>query len=97
MPPTSPKTAVRRLQVATEPPWDAPERPKSFPNLREINCACILAFSLLAGELRPQDGSNMAHEDPKRGPRRIGDGSKTAPRAPRGPQEAMFSFSTGER
>ena len=33
MPTRGYKTTPRRLQVATEPPKDTPERPKSFTNL----------------------------------------------------------------
>ena len=33
MPPRGSKTALRRLQVAKEPPKEAPEMPKSIKNL----------------------------------------------------------------
>ena len=49
MPPRGSKTAPRRLQVAKEPPKEAPERPTSFNNLTNINVFGLLAFSLLMG------------------------------------------------
>ena len=46
------------------------------------------------GHPRPQDGSKMAQEGPKRGPREPQDGPKSAQErsksAPRGPQDGMF-------
>ena len=51
------------------------------------------------GLLRPQDGSKMAQEGPKRGPRGAQEGPKSAQerpkRAPRGPQEAHLKAPTG--
>ena len=44
--PRGSKTASRRLQEAKEPPKEAPERPKSFKNLKKINVFGLLAFSL---------------------------------------------------
>ena len=44
MPPKGSKTAPRRLQVATEPPKDATQKPKSFQKPEENQC-----FSLLYG------------------------------------------------
>ena len=49
IPPRGPKTAPRRLQEAKEPPKEAPERPKSFKNLKKINVFGLLAFSLPMG------------------------------------------------
>ena len=49
LPPRGSKTASRRLQEAKEPPKEAPERPKSFKNLKEINDFGLLAFSLPMG------------------------------------------------
>ena len=49
MPPRSSKTALRRLQVVKEPHKEAPERPKSIKNLKDINVFGLLAFSLPMG------------------------------------------------
>ena len=87
MPPRGSKTASRRLQEAKEPPKEAPERPKSFKNLKKINDLCLLAFSLPMAFR----GLKMAPRWPKRAPRGAQESPKTAPRAPksapRAPQE----------
>ena len=49
IPPRGPKTAPRRLQVAKEPPKEAPERPKSFKCLKKINVFVLFALSLPMG------------------------------------------------
>ena len=68
MPPRGSNTAPRRLQVAKEPPKEAPERPKPFKHIKKINVFGLLPFSLPM-LLRPQDGPKMAQEGPKRIPR----------------------------
>ena len=91
MPPRRSKTALIRLHMAKEPPKEAPERPTSFKHLKQINDFCLLVFFASDGLLRPQDGSKMAQETPKSGPRMPQDGPTSAqvrPKsAPRGPFE----------
>ena len=48
MPPRGLKIVPRQLHVATGPPKDAPERPKSFQHFTN-NDFCILDVSLLMG------------------------------------------------
>ena len=45
MPPRALNTAPGRLQVPSEPPKEAPKRPKSFKTIVVFNVVCILAFS----------------------------------------------------
>ena len=49
IPPRGFKIAPIRLQVAKEPPKEAPERPNSFQNLEKIGVLRLLAFSLPMG------------------------------------------------
>ena len=77
MPTRGSKTAPRRRLVATEPPKEAPKKPKSFKNLRKINDFCLLAFSLPMAFR----GLKMASRWPKRAPRGAQESPKTAPRA----------------
>ena len=63
--PRGPKTSPRRLQVATEPPTEAPQEAKVFQNLKKNNELCILAFLF-----------SLAFRGLKTAPR----GQKTAPR-----------------
>ena len=89
--PRCPKTAPRRLLVATEPPKDASERPKSCQNQMKKK-TCVLPSGLFAsdGLPRPQDGSTMAQESSKRCPRGPQDGPKSAPRSPQeGPKRLI--------
>ena len=43
--PTRPNIAIRWPEVAAEPPKHAPEKPKSFKNLKKINDFGLLALS----------------------------------------------------
>ena len=45
----NPRSASRRLQVATGPPQDGPKKPTSFDNVRFFNVLCLLAFPLPMG------------------------------------------------
>ena len=50
MPPRGSNTAPKRLQVAKEPPEEAPERPTSIKSQRKLNVfVCLLIFSLPMG------------------------------------------------
>ena len=99
MPPRALKTAQGRFQVTSEPPKEAPKRPKSFKTIVLVNV--VLHYRFLASDrlLRPQDGSKMAQEGLNRGPGGPQDGPKSAqnrPKSgPKGPQEAHFRASTG--
>ena len=91
--PRGPGTAPKRLQVAKEPPKEAPERPKSFKNFELWKINVLLPSRLFAsdGLLRPQEGSKMAQEGgPKRGPRLPQDGPKSAQERPKSAPSGSF-------
>ena len=82
-PPRALKTAPGRLQVPSELPKEALKRQKSFKHIvcfSMVLPSCRFAFD---GLLRPQDGSKMAQEGPKRGPRRPQEGPKSAQEGPK--------------
>ena len=74
--------------------------PKSFKKPKENQC--VWPSRLFASDChpRPQDGSKMAQEGPKRGPREPQDGPKSAQErsksAPRGVQEATLEALKGQ-
>ena len=100
MPPRSFNIAPRRLQVAREPPEEAPKRPESFEHPCVFNVFCLLALSLPMGS----SGLKMAPRWPKRAPREAQEGPKTATRAPKiapraaqeGPETAFLSLRGGD-
>ena len=59
--------------------------PKSFKNLRKTNVFLHSRFFDSDGLLKPRDGSKMAQEGPKRGPRGPQDGTKSAQERPKRP------------
>ena len=81
---SGPKTAPRRLLVATEPPEEASTMPKSVKHLmsrqtpNEFYVFRLLALSLAICFL----GFKMVPKWPKRAPREAQERSKSAPRAP---------------
>ena len=95
--------ASNMLQEATDRPKAAPTGHGAFQRSRQEtktlqtpkeNNACLPSRLFASdGPPRPQDGSKMAQENPKRGPREPQDGSKSAqdrPKsAPRGVQERV--------
>ena len=101
MHPRALKTAPGRLQVPFEPPKKAFKSPKAFKPIVVFNG--FLHHRLFASDrlLRPQDGSRMAQEGPKRGP----GGPQYHPKSaqgrhmsgPRGAQEGHFRAPTGGR
>ena len=94
------KTASRRLQEAKEPPKEALERPKSFKNFgKKKQCFVPSRFFASDGLLKPQYGSKVAQDGPKRGPKEAQDGPKSVQErpktAPRRPQDAIFRAPRG--
>ena len=93
--PRGPKNSPRRLKVAKEP-----EEAKILPKPKEVTCVLLSRLFASGGNSRPQDGSKMAQEGPKRGPREPQDGPKSAQErsksAPRARQEAILELLRGE-
>eukprot|EP00959_Pyramimonas_sp_CCMP1952_P085528 1789386-Pyramimonas_sp.AAC.1 len=88
MVPSGPKTAQRRLQVAKEPPKEAPMRPKSYQNLRKINVDCFLPVSLpmaikglKMAPRWPKRAPLRGPREPQNGPKSAQERSKSAPRS----------------
>ena len=63
MPPRGPKTAPRRLQLATEPPNGTLKRPKSVKNSQLLNVYVRLALSHLMCFRGLKGGSGVAKEN----------------------------------
>ena len=99
MHPRALETAPGRLQVPFEPSKEALKRPTSFKSIVFFDGFLHSRRFASDGLLRPQDGSKMAQEGPKRGPGGPQDRPKSAqdrPKSgPRGPQEAHFRVPTG--
>ena len=99
MRPRGSNTAPRRLQVAKEPPKEAPERPTSFKHLGK---PMLFAFSpfrfrwALEASRWLQDGPKTAPRASKSAPRGPQEGPKRAPRQPqerpRALQEASWAL-----
>ena len=93
------KTASRGQGASQGGPREA----KILQTPKENQCFWPSRLFASDGLLRPQDGSKMAQEGPKRGPRGPQEGLKSGPRgpqdwpksAPRGPQEAHLKAPTG--
>ena len=81
MPPRGSKTTLRRLQVAKEPPKEAPEKPKSFKHRRK---SMFLAFSpfRFRGASEASRWLQDDPRDPQEGPKRVPRGAQERPRAP---------------
>ena len=95
--PRGPKTGPTRLQVATEPPKEAPQEAKAFQKPTKIMFFCFLAI-LLPMAIQ---GLKMAPRWPKRAPREAQESPKTALRAPKSAprrvQEVILGAPEGRR
>eukprot|EP00959_Pyramimonas_sp_CCMP1952_P035587 745266-Pyramimonas_sp.AAC.1 len=79
-----PKTAPRRLELATDPPRTPPRDRTPFKNKLEINVLCVLPRPFASDELLgPQDGPTTAKASPKMGPREAQDWHKSAHERPK--------------
>ena len=78
-----------------------PREAKLLPTLKGNLCCLPSRLVASDGLLKPQVGSKMAEDGPKRGPREAQDGPKSVQErpksAPRGPQEAIFRAPRGGR
>eukprot|EP00959_Pyramimonas_sp_CCMP1952_P462498 9483349-Pyramimonas_sp.AAC.1 len=88
--PNCPKMAPKTAPSGQKAPPRGPEEAKSFPGPWENQCFWLSCLFASDGHPRAQDGSEMAHEGPKRVSREPRDGPKSAPRPPQERPQRRF-------